>query len=66
MWSEDEDGNLLYVFHNAEYSNDQYLGRDSQVRRVHWSAEGMPILDMQAQEELDPTCASADLEVTIV
>lgn len=66
MWSEDEDGNLLYVFHSAEYSNDQYLGRDSQVRRVHWSAEGMPILDMQAQEELDPTCASADLEVTIV
>lgn len=54
MWSHDEDGNLIYVFHNAEYEHGRYGGRDAQVRRVHWSKEGMPILDMQTAEELDP------------
>ena len=24
------------------------------MRRVHWAADGMPVLDMQADEELDP------------
>lgn len=42
MWSHDEGGNLIYVFHNAEYDNGRYGGRDAQVRRVHWSGEGMP------------------------
>ena len=41
MWSHDEGGNLIYVFHNAEYDNGRYGGRDAQVRRVHWSGEGM-------------------------
>lgn len=40
MWSHDEGGNLIYVFHNAEYDNGRYGGRDAQVRRVHWSGEG--------------------------
>lgn len=66
MWSEDEDGNMLYVFHNAEHDSERYLGRDSQVRRVHWSAEGMPVLDMQADEELDPTRAFVTLEVNVL
>lgn len=65
MWSHDEDGNLIYVFHNAQYDNGQYGGRDAQVRRVHWSAEGMPILDMQAEEELDPAYAEPTMEVAI-
>lgn len=66
MWSEDEDGNMLYVFHNAELEGGRYLGRDAQVRRVHWSADGMPILDMQTDEELDPTRALVSLEVNVV
>ena len=63
MWSHDEDGNLIYVFHNAEYENGRYGGRDAQVRRVHWSKEGMPVLDMQTAEELDPDYAGVTMEV---
>ena len=29
MWSHDEDGNLIYVFHNAEYEHGRYGGRDA-------------------------------------
>lgn len=65
MWSHDEDGNLIYVFHNAEYDNGRYGGRDAQVRRVHWSAEGMPILDMQSIEELNPDYADVTMEINV-
>lgn len=41
----------------------RYGGRDAQVRRVHWSKEGMPILDMQTAEELDPDYAGVTMEV---
>jgi GH43 family beta-xylosidase len=58
MFSHDEDGNLIYVFHNAEYEAGQYGGRDAQVRRVHWASDGMPVLDMQTSEEVDPALAS--------
>lgn len=64
MWSHDEDGNLIYVFHAAEYEDGAYGGRDAQVRRVHWAADGMPVLDMQADEELDP--AYREVTMTIV
>ena len=65
MWSNDEDGNLIYVFHNAEYENGRYGGRDAQVRRVHWSKEGMPILDMQAAEELNPDYADITMKIMV-
>lgn len=65
MWSHDEDDNLIYVFHNAEYDNGRYGGRDAQVRRVHWSAEGMPILDMQSMEELNPDYADVTMEINV-
>lgn len=65
MWSHDEDGNLIYVFHNAEYDHGRYGGRDAQVRRVHWAADGMPVLDMQWAEELDPQYADITMEITI-
>lgn len=65
MWSHDEDGNLIYIFHNAEYDNGRYGGRDAQVRRVHWSAEGMPILDMQSMEELNPDYADVTMEINV-
>ena len=65
MWSHDEDGNLIYVFHNAEYDNGRYGGRDAQVRRVHWSAEGMPIVDMQSMEELNPDYADVTMEINV-
>ena len=65
MWSHDEGGNLIYVFHNAEYDNGRYGGRDAQVRRVHWSGEGMPILDMQRDEELNPAYAGITMEIAV-
>lgn len=65
MFSTDEDGNLLYVFHNAEYENGHYGGRDAQVRRVHWAKDGMPILDMQSSEEVDPALANVSVTVHI-
>ncbi|PST46851.1 alpha-arabinofuranosidase [Bifidobacterium callitrichos] len=65
MWSHDEDGNLIYVFHNAEYEHGRYGGRDAQVRRVHWSSEGMPILDMQRDEELSPVYADITMEIAV-
>lgn len=65
MWSRDEDGNMIYVFHNAEYVNGRYGGRDAQVRRVHWSAEGMPLLDVETCEELAPAYAEVVMEIAV-
>ena len=62
MWSEDEHGNLLYVFH-ARTDHKGLTGRDTFVRRVHWAADGMPVLDMETEEELLP--ALREVEVTV-
>ncbi len=53
MWSWDEDGNQLYVFH-ARTDHLGLTGRDTFVRRVHWTADGLPRLDMETEEELAP------------
>ncbi|WP_084102195.1 family 43 glycosylhydrolase [Demequina sp. NBRC 110051] len=53
MWSVDEDGNDLYVFH-ARTDHLGLTGRDTFVRRVHWTADGLPRLDMETEEELAP------------
>src|SRR5699024_4679822 len=60
MWSEDEHGNPLYVFH-ARTDHNGLTGRDMFVRRVHFDAEGMPVLDMEPDEEL----ASETVTMTI-
>jgi hypothetical protein len=62
MWSEDEDGNLLYVFH-ARTDHKGLTGRDMFVRRVHFAADGMPVLDMETGEELLPELR--DVAVTV-
>src|SRR5699024_2983641 len=53
MWSHDEAGNLLYVFH-ARTDHNGLSGRDTFVRRVHFAADGLPILDMELDEEVAP------------
>jgi putative cell wall-binding protein/GH43 family beta-xylosidase len=63
MWSEDEDGNLIYVFH-ARTDHNGLNGRDMFVRRVHWSAEGLPVLDMEREEELASPTVTLDVVVT--
>lgn len=57
MWSEDEYGELLYVFHAYAPETEGYSnrsGRDMYVRRVHWNADGLPNLEMSADEEVAP------------
>ncbi|WP_394163392.1 LamG-like jellyroll fold domain-containing protein [Galactobacter valiniphilus] len=55
MWSEDEDGNTIYVFH-ARTLHNGLTGRDMFVRRVHFDVEGTPVFDMETREELaEPT-----------
>ncbi len=65
MWSYDEDGNLLYVFHAAKYEHGEYRGRYTVVRRAHWSEQGLPVLDMQRHEELDPAFARVVMDITV-
>ncbi|WP_062313502.1 family 43 glycosylhydrolase [Demequina rhizosphaerae] len=64
MWSEDEDGNLLYVFH-ARTDHKGLTGRDMFVRRVHFASDGMPVLDMETEEELLPELRDVAVTVTV-
>ena len=55
MWSHDEDGNLIYVFHNAEYRTGAMAAVTPRCAACTGPREGYgPILDMQTAEELDP------------
>ena len=62
MWSEDEDGNLIYVFHAR--TDHGGTGRDMFVRRVHFDAEGMPVLDMEPAEEVADETVALTVTVT--
>lgn len=64
MWSHDEDDNLLYVFH-ARTDNNGLSGRDMFVRRVHWASDGLPIFDMESDEEVAPDNRSVAVTVTV-
>ncbi|MGU3645383.1 family 43 glycosylhydrolase [Microbacterium sp. C23T] len=64
MWSHDEDDNLLYVFH-ARTDNNGLSGRDMFVRRVHWAADGLPVFDMEADEEVAPDNRTVSTTVTV-
>lgn len=60
----DEDGNELYVYHswgNGVGGN----GRDARVRRIHWAADGRPLLDMTRDEEVAPANRRVTMAVTI-
>ncbi len=60
----DEDRNALYVYHTwgNGVGGD---GRDTRVRRVHWAADGRPLLDMTAGEEVAPANRSVTMTVTV-
>ncbi|WP_197517466.1 family 43 glycosylhydrolase [Microbacterium karelineae] len=64
MWSTDEDGNDLYVFH-ARTDHNGLTGRDTFVRRVHWASDGFPVLDMEREEELAPEFRNPEIEVVV-
>ncbi|MGO3153167.1 MAG: family 43 glycosylhydrolase [Galactobacter sp.] len=61
MWTEDEDGALIYVFHARTDVGGS--GRDMFVRRVHFASDGMPIMDMEASEELSSPTVSMKIVV---
>ena len=65
MWSMDEDDNILYVFH-ARTSNRGLTGRDMFVRRVHFASDGMPVFDMESDEEVAPDNRTVTVTVTVV
>ena len=69
MWSEDEDGNQIYVFHAYATKNlgtVNATGRDTFVRRVHWAADGMPVFDMSSSEELAASLKTVSVTVKVV
>ncbi|ROP48155.1 MULTISPECIES: family 43 glycosylhydrolase [unclassified Rathayibacter] len=45
----DEDGNEVLVFHARSNGSSN---RDTYLRRIHWAADGGPVLDMSAAEEV--------------
>lgn len=60
----DDDGNELYVYHtwgDGVGGN----GRDTRIGRVHWAADGHPILDMTKDEEVAPALRSVTMTVTV-
>jgi GH43 family beta-xylosidase len=60
----DEDGAPLYVYHTwgDGVGGD---GRDARVRRLHWAADGRPLLDMTADEEVAPANRRVTMAVTV-
>jgi GH43 family beta-xylosidase len=64
MWSYDEDDNLIYVFH-ARTDHNNLSGRDMFVRRVHWAADGLPVFDMEEDEEVAPENRAVSVTVTV-
>ncbi|NUT53844.1 MAG: family 43 glycosylhydrolase [Saccharothrix sp.] len=61
-FSTDEDGNLLIVFHAKLGAGGT---RDVAVRRVHWAADGLPVLDLTRDEEVAPGLREVTATVTV-
>lgn len=64
----DEDGNDIFVYHarDEQTTNGDPLydpGRDARVKRVHWAADGTPILKMSYDEELMKSYVTAKVVV---
>ena len=64
MWSLAEEGNRIYVFH-ARTHHKGLTGRDTFVRRVHWVSDGLPVLDMTADEEVAPGNREVYVDVVV-
>jgi GH43 family beta-xylosidase len=60
----DDDGNLLYVYHTWG-DGVGGAGRDTRIARIHWAADGRPVLDMTAAEQLLPSLRTVAMRVTI-
>lgn len=58
----DEDGQVWNTYHARPGVNGP---RSSGIRRVHFNAEGFPVLDMTEEMDLDPELASVKMEVVV-
>ena len=74
----DADGNPVFVYHarSEECYNDkcQWASSDplydpcrhARVKNVHWSADGLPILNMSAEEELPEEAKTVTIQVVVL
>ena len=58
----DEDGLVWNTYHARPGVNGP---RSSGIRRVHFNAEGFPVLDMTEEMDLDPELASVKMEIVV-
>ena len=73
----DENGNAVFVYHarseecyknQCQWSSASSLYdpcRHARVKRVHWAADGTPILNMSYEEELNDTYKNVTVQVTV-
>ncbi|MFW7414457.1 immunoglobulin-like domain-containing protein [Demequina sp. SO4-18] len=73
----DEFGNPVIVYHARSYADTDLPSgsatdgglfdprRNAHAKLVHFNSNGMPILDMSQEEELDPAIADVQIEVTV-
>lgn len=66
----DEEGNAIFVYHARSESTNSGdtladSGRHARIKRVHWSADGTPILSMSSQEELSPEYTTVTTTVVV-
>ena len=76
-FTEDEEGNPIFVYHargeacykdQCEWANQGPLYdpcRDARLKRVHWSADGAPILKMSYEEELAEENKTVTATITV-
>lgn len=59
----DEDGNLMIAYH-GELSLEDNLRCDG-IRRIHFGADGEPVFDMSAEEDLDERFRNVEITVVV-
>ena len=55
----DEFGNEIFIYH---FFGDSYSARSARTRKLHWAADGTPVLNMSKDDEL--SALQGDLSVT--
>ena len=66
----DEEGNAIFVYHARSESTNSGdtladSGRHARIKRVHWAADGTPILSMSYEEELAPENTTVTTTVVV-
>ncbi|UJF31414.1 family 43 glycosylhydrolase [Paenibacillus hexagrammi] len=58
----DEDGNTVNIYHTIPASGGK---RNMNARRVHWAADGTPVLDMVPEREILPANQTVTATITV-